>query len=77
MLLLLRQFTVTFVYNIMSTSYKLYRKRCGHLKKVVVAKMCLCLDPVASFVADIKLGRFKTLVSSTYFRRLICSSIYN
>ena len=30
------------------------------------AFILLCLAPVASFVADVKYGRFKTLVSSTY-----------
>ena len=30
------------------------------------AFILLCLAPVASFVADVKFGRFKTLVSSTY-----------
>ena len=66
LLLLFWQFTIKFVYNFTIFIIKAEESNVGILVKVVVAISFLCLAPVASFVADVKFGRFKTLVSSTY-----------
>ena len=68
-LLLSWYFFVIFVYNFIihiSVYVNLAESDVAILIKVIIAMIFLCLAPVASFVADVKFGRFKTLVSSTY-----------
>ena len=68
-LLLFWYFFIIFVYNliiVLSVQIRLKENGLALLAKAFVAIAFLCLAPVASFVADVKFGRFKTLVSSTY-----------
>ena len=68
LLLLFWQFTIKFIYNLITNTseyVQLTNNEEAILIKVVVAIVFLCLAPVASFVADVKFGRFKTLVCST------------
>ena len=68
MLLLIWYFTITFVYNIFfkATLYLEVSNNTAVIWTAFVATIFLSLGPTASFVADVKFGRFKTLVYSTY-----------
>ena len=76
-LLLFWNFVVKFVYNLIikTAVYLLLDDHVAIRVEVFVAITFLCLAPVASFVADVKFGRFKTLVSSTYVV-IISNSIF-
>ena len=67
LLLFFWNFTIKFVYDLVfKTAVDLLLDvNLAIAVEVFVAIIFLCLAPVASFVADIKFGRFKTLVSST------------
>ena len=69
LLLLLWNFCIKFVYNLVfKTAVDLLLDVNRAIEvEATVAIIFLCLAPVASFVADVKFGRFKTLVSSTCF----------
>ena len=68
LLLLFWNFVVKFVYNLVikTAVYLLLDNHVAFNVEALAAITFLCLAPVASFVADVKFGRFKTLVSSTY-----------
>ena len=68
LLLLFWNFAVSFVYNLVfkTTLYLWLNGNLAIVVEALVAITFLCLAPVASFIADVKFGRFKTLVSSTY-----------
>ena len=69
-ILLLRFWNVaiTFVYTLVfkTAVYLMLDSNAAIVAEAVNAIIFLCLAPVASFVADVKFGRFKTLVYSTY-----------
>ena len=67
LLLLLWNFSITFVYDLVfkAAVHLLFRGDLAIVVEAIVAIIFLCLAPVASFVADVKFGKFKTLVSST------------
>ena len=69
LLLLIWQLIIAFVYYLIANTL-VYNKAAEYdvdlIARVVAAISFLCLGTVASFVADVKFGRFKTLVSSTY-----------
>ena len=67
LLLLFWSFTIKFVYNlIFKIAVLLLLDRNVAIEvETFSAVTFLCFAPVASFVADVKFGRFKTLVSST------------
>ena len=69
LLLLFWNFSIKFVYVLIfkTALYLLLRERIAIEVEAIIAIIFLCLAPVASFVADVKFGRFKTLVSSTCF----------
>ena len=77
LLLLSWNFVVKFVYNlfIKTAVYLLLDDHKALNVEAIAAITFLCLAPVASFVADVKFGRFKTLVSSTYVI-IISNSIF-
>jgi len=69
LLLLFWQFSVSFIYNTMfnpTVYFQFFNDFISILIAVIAAITFLCLAPLASFVADVKCGRFKTLLSSTY-----------
>ena len=68
MLLLIWYFTITFVNNIFfkTALYLEIRDTVAITWTALAAITILCLAPVASCLADVKFGRFKTLVYSTY-----------
>ena len=68
MLILFWNFAVRLVYNLFSKTavYLLFNDKISMAVETLVAITFLCLAPVASYVADVKFRRFKTLVSSTY-----------
>ena len=67
LLLLFWNFTIKFVYTLVfkTAVYLIIDGNSNMAVETILAIVFLCLAPVASFVADVKLGRFKTLVSST------------
>ena len=77
LLLLFWNFVVKFVYNLVikTAVYLLLDNHVAFNVEALAAITFLCLAPVASFVADVKFGRFKTLVSSTYII-IITNSIF-
>ena len=77
LLLLFWNFAIKFVYNLffLNQWLLLFKDIITIEIEVFVAIIFLCLAPVASFVADVKFGRFRTLVSSTYIV-IISNSIY-
>ena len=77
LLLLFWSFAVKFVYNLIfkTTVLLLFHDHLVIGVEAFIGISFTCLAPVASFVADVKFGRFKTLVSSTYVI-IISSSIY-
>ena len=67
LLLLSWNFAVKFDYILFKTTVLLLlQDNLAIAVEAFAAFILLCLAPVASFVADVKFGRFKTLVSSTY-----------
>ena len=68
LLLLSWNLTIKFVYDlVLKTAVDLlFDVNSAIVVEAFVAIIFLCLAPVASFVADVKFGRLKTLVSSTY-----------
>ena len=68
LLLLFWNLTIKFVYDlVLKTAVDpLFDVNSAIVVEAFVAIIFLCLAPVASFVADVKFGRLKTLVSSTY-----------
>ena len=77
LLLLFWNFTIKFVYTLVfKNAFSLFLN--GNVAiavEAITAIIFFCLAPVASFVADVKFGRFKTLVSSTYVV-IISNSIF-
>jgi len=70
LLVLFWKFSITFVFNSFfnSSVYLLYfNDDLTVIIEVIIAVTFLCISPLASFVADVKVGRLKTLLSSTYF----------
>ena len=68
LLLLLWNFSTKFVYNLITkTIIDLLLNKSLVEVEAIIAIIFLSLAPVASFVPDVKFGRFKTLVSSTLF----------
>ena len=67
-LLLFWNITITFVYTLFfkTAIYLMLGGNAVIVAEAIIAFTFLCLALVASFVADVKFGRFKTLVSSTY-----------
>ena len=77
LLLLFWNITITFVYTLAfkTTVYLMLDSNAAIVAEAVNAIIFLCLAPVASFVADVKFSRFKTLVYSTYVI-IISNSIF-
>ena len=67
LLLLFWNITITFVYTLVfkTAVYLMLYSDVAILVEASSAIIFLCLAPVASFVVDVKFGRFKTLVTST------------
>ena len=67
LLLLFWNFSIKFIYDLYfkTAVYLLLSQSSAIIVEAIIAIIFLCLAPVASFVADVKFGRFKTLVSST------------
>ena len=67
LLLLFWSFTIKFVYNLVfkTAVYLLLDGVDATIVEAFVAISFLLFAPVSSFVADVKFGRFKTLVPST------------
>ena len=67
LLLLFWNFTIKFVYTLVfkTAVYLMLDGNSNIVVEATLATIFLCLAPVASFVADVKFGRFKTLLSST------------
>ena len=67
LLLLFWNITITFVFTLLfkNAVYLMLFSDVAILAEASSAIIFLCLAPVASFVADVKFGRFKTLVTST------------
>ena len=69
LLLLFWNFIIKFVYTLVfeTTVHLFLDTNLDIGTEAIIAINFLCLAPVASFVADVKFGRFKTLLSSTCF----------
>ena len=69
LLLLLWEFVTGLIYNLLmnpSTYLHLYNNNIAVFLAGIIAVLFLVLTPLASFVADVKFSRFKTLIWSTY-----------
>ena len=67
LLLLFWNFSIKFIYDLVfkTAIYLLLNDNTAIAVEAISAIIFFCLAPFASFVADVKFGRFKTLVSST------------
>ena len=76
LLLLLWHFSTGTLYNLFlrPSAYLYFTNETGTgIETSIIAIIFLVLTPLASFVADVKFGRFKTLLWSTYF--MLASSV--
>ena len=76
LLLLLWQFSTGVLYNLFlrpSLYLHFSNETATGIETSIIAILLLVLTPLTSFVADVKFGRFKTLVWSTYI--MLASSV--
>ena len=76
LLLLLWQFSTSVLYNLFlkpSAYLHFSNETATAIETSIIAIILLLLTPLASFVADVKFGRFKTLLWSTYI--MLASSV--
>ena len=76
LLLLLWQFSTSVLYNLFlkpSAYLHFPNETATAIETSIIAIILLLLTPLASFVADVKFGRFKTLLWSTYI--MLASSV--